>query len=254
MRVQQQAAFVLHQRNYSETSLLLELFTRDHGRVGVLAKGARRNTRRRPPSPQPFQFLNVAWSGKGELPVLTAAEPEEGLIVLQGEAMYCGFYLNELLMRLLQRYDPHEDLFQAYRSTLLVLQSADASEVILRLFEKRLLSELGYGLVLDHDIGDNSHIHPEGEYVYLPEAGPVALSTHDPNPIPGGVPIKGVSLLALAHEQHEQLGEPSVLQECKRLMRAVLALYLGDKPLHSRKLFRPKPAASGNPTNKRMEP
>lgn len=233
MRIQDQPGFVLHARDYSETSLLLEVFSVRYGRLGLLAKGARRPSSRVRGLLKPFQPLLLSWSGRGELPVLTGAEPDGESPALSGAALYCGFYLNELLVRLLHRHDPHDALYAAYRNTLMALGAAAQSEAVLRLFEKHLLGEIGYGLVLDHDIADKTPIDAQAWYDYVPERGPVRL-THPELARAQGVVVRGASLIALAQDS---LIEPEALREVKRLMRAVLALYLGDKPLHSRKLF-----------------
>lgn len=236
MRVQQQPAFVLHARNYSETSLILEVFTPQHGRVGLIAKGARRPPSRLRAVLAPFQPLLIGWSGRGELMILTGAEPDGAAYGLQGEVLYCGFYLNELLMRLLHRHDPHENLYAAYRDTLTALvQSTGRFEVALRLFEKRLLRELGYGLMLEHDADDRAPIAADALYEYIPERGPIRIRHPELNTRAQGVRVYGDSLLALANEQ---LSEPRALREAKVLMRTLLAPHLGDRPLHSRRLFR----------------
>src|SRR3990172_6079289 len=112
MRIHQQPAFILHHRDYSETSLLLEVLTVRHGRLGLIAKGARRANSRMRGILKPFQRLLIVWSGKGELAVLTSAEVENTAITPEGQALYCGFYMNEILLRLLHRHDPHEGLFE----------------------------------------------------------------------------------------------------------------------------------------------
>src|SRR4051812_22703035 len=148
-------AFVLHNYPYRETSLIVEAFTRAFGRVSLLARGARR-----PRSPMrgvllSFQPLLVSWFGKGELRTMARAEWVGGQPLLQGEALLCGFYLNELILRLLPREDPHEALFLQYRSALQQLASVSTgsgdSGPVLRAFEKSLLKELGYAMVLDRD-------------------------------------------------------------------------------------------------------
>lgn len=230
MRVHGQAAFVLHHRAYGETSMLVELFTREHGRIGAIAKGARRPRARHGNILISFQPLIVDWSGKGELVVITEAEARGQNIALQGKALFCGFYINELMLRLLHRYDPHQSLFDIYGQALYGLLD-EHTEAVLRVFEKRLLIELGYGLVLDHEIRGNSPIQPGADYLYIPDAGPVPYENDED----GAVKIKGQSLLALSRET---LNDDAVLQESKMLMRAILGRHLGDKPLHSRKLFR----------------
>lgn len=235
MRFQQQPAFVLHQHDYSETSLLLEAFTLNHGRIGLIAKGARRPSSRLRGVLKPFQQLLIGWSGRGELAVLTGAETDGPDTALEGPALYCGFYMNEVLMRLLHRHDPHGVLFDAYQTTLRQLRLSGSNEAVLRIFEKILLRELGYGLVLDQDIGDRSPIDDAAMYDYILDRGPVRLTHPDLHRPSEGVRVRGASLQALARES---LSDPAVLRDAKTLMRAALARHLGERPLHSRKLFR----------------
>lgn len=230
MRVSQEPAYVLHHYNYGETSLLLEMFTRGHGRLGLIAKGVRRNRSPLRASLIPFQQLAVSFSGRGELATLTAAEPAGNASIIAGVGLFCGLYLNELLLRLLHRHDPHERLFLSYAQALEGLGSDVKPEAPLRVFEKRLLEDIGFGLVLDHDVQDGSPLQPAETYRYLPERGPVAAANTDDE----GVAIQGASLLALARECLE---DESVLAEIKRLMRALLARHLGERPLTSRDLF-----------------
>ncbi len=230
MRVMQQPAFVLHRHQYGESSLLLEIFTRDFGRLGVIAKGARRATSEYRSILNPFQPLLVNWAGKGDLATLTRAEAESQAYVLAGKRLFCGFYINELILRLLYRHDPHERLFIIYKTALCGLQEDAACEAVLRIFEKRLLAELGYGLVLDYEIECRAPIVPGAAYLYILNRGPVILrdaGTH-------GVKLRGASLLALANET---LTDSLVLQETKALLRAALAQYMGGKPLKTRQLF-----------------
>lgn len=230
MRVFQQPAFVLHTSDYRETSLLVEAYSRNHGRIGLIAKGARRAKTGLRAVLNPFQPLLLSWSGKSDLATLTAAEPDQSALALNGEALYCGFYMNELLMRLLHRHDPHERLFDAYQATLVRLQTDDEYDAALRIFEKHLLQELGYGLVLDHEANANTPIAPDRTYDYLPERGPVPADGSQTD----GVTIHGRSLLALAAGRFSDAQE---LREAKRLMRRMLAQHLGERPLYSRELF-----------------
>lgn len=233
MRVIQEPAYVLHHHDYGETSLLLEMFTRRHGRLGVVAKGARRARSPLRAALIPFQPLVMGFSGRGDLPTLTAAEPAGAAPVISGEALFCGLYLNELLLRLLHRHDPHERLFESYSETLGRLGDGRDTEATLRVFEKRLLEDIGFGLVLDHDAQDGSPIKSGQPYRYLPERGPVPAHAAEGE----GIAVHGASLLALAREQ---LVEETALREVKHLMRALLARHLGERPLTSRGLFRPR--------------
>ena len=235
MRITQQRAYVLHHYNYGETSLLLEVFTRSYGRLGLLAKGARRLHLRRRPLLEPFQPLLIDWTGKGELPVLSGAEVAGDPVFLQGPKLYCAFYMNELLIRLLHRHDAHELLFDAYGTALSSLQGQSSSEATLRVFEKRLLQEIGYGLVLENEMTDNSPIDPASMYRYVISRGPVLATMDNPTKLDHAVTIQGSTLLALAKEA---LDDAKVLQETKALMRAALGHHLAGRPLNSRKLFR----------------
>lgn len=234
MRVNQQPGFVLHARHYSETSLILEVFTREQGRVGLLAKGARRRSSPWQGMLKPFQPLLLSWSGRGDLALLIGAEPDGAAVALDVDSLYCGFYLNELLLRLLHRHDPHELLFDAYRSALHALAGAALPEIVLRIFEIRLLSDIGYGLVLDRDILDNAPLMPEALYEYALDRGPMRVAEPDIQRPPRGIRIHGESLMALAQEQ---LMTPRALRETKLLVRAALSRHLGGRPLHSRRLY-----------------
>lgn len=240
LRAQQQSAYVLHASHYRETSLLLEVFTRQHGRLGLVAKGARRPKSTLRGVLNPFQALLIGWTGRGELATLTAAETDGDSAALAGQALYCGFYLNELLVRLLHRHDPHEALFDRYRDGLRELAGAAVPEAALRVFEKHLLGEIGYGLVLDHDVGSRSPLEPEALYVYVPERGPLAATALGSEE---GVRVHGASLQAL---DRERFPDARSLQETKTLMRSCLARHLGARPLHSRRLFQPGTAESGS--------
>ncbi len=233
MRIAQASGFVLHQRDYSESSLLLEAYTRAQGRIGLIAKGARRPSSRLRGVLKPFQALLLSFSGRGDLMLLTAAEPDGLASVLSGESLYCGFYLNELLMRLLHRHDPHESLFDRYRAAVQGLATGANNESILRVFEKHLLGEIGYGLVLGRDAEQNT-IDPDGFYDYVADRGPILLKHPELRARLDGVPVRGATLLAL---DAERLDDPAVLREAKTLMRELLAVRLGDRPLHSRRLF-----------------
>ena len=230
-RQDNQPVYVLHTYPFKETSLVVELFTRDFGRVSAVAKGARRPRSAMRGMLQSFQPLLGAWSGKLELKTLHSLEWYAGLLMLQGEALMCGFYLNELLLRLLPREDAHEALFEEYTQTLKLLSLApDDSANILRRFELLLLQSLGYAVPLTHNIRDEA-VTAEAQYYYLPEVGPVS-SKHDYQE--NGVQLSGKTLLDMAQDDYADL---QTQQQSKQLMRLLLAHYLGDKPLHTRQLL-----------------
>ena len=224
-------AYLLHQRPYRESSALLEVFTESHGRVGLVARGVRSPRSRLRGELQPFRSLRLSWTGRGELGTLTGVEAHGPLRLFQGTALYSAFYLNELLVRLLARHDPHPGVYSVYQRSLQDLADNQTIQPVLRIFEKRLLEELGYGLLLDHEMETGKPVQPELDYDYHLESGPliaVAGAAH-------GFVFKGASLLALAQER---LTTTEALDDAKRLLRAALSLYLGHKPVQSRELFR----------------
>jgi DNA repair protein RecO (recombination protein O) len=225
-----QQAFVLHTYPYRETSLLVEVLTRAAGRISLVARGARR-----PRSPtrgalMAFQPLSLSWFGKGELRTLAQAEWTGGQALLRGEALLCGFYLNELLVKLLAREDPHEELFDRYREALGKLALGDPSPPILRAFEKALLKELGYAMTLDREAASGRAIDPDALYTYDPERGPVALDGRWAE-----LQLAGRTLLDLAHED---FSDPQTLAQSKALMRALINHRLEFQPLNSRRIFK----------------
>ncbi len=236
-RVEHEPGFVLHRRRYRETSLLLEVMTRDNGRVGLMAKGARRAKSRTLGTLEPFQALLLSWAGRGELGTLTSAELPRPAVPLSGERLISGLYLNELFYRLCGRHDPYPELFGAYELALAALRSAPEYEGELRVFEKRLLEALGYGLLLTRAADTDAPVSQGLHYQYHPESGAVAT-------VPGsssraGYPeVSGDTLLALAREE---LTSDSQRREAKILMRATLQRYLGERPVASREMFRRHP-------------
>lgn len=231
MRVTKEPGFVIHTRPYSETSLFVELFSRQYGRLTTIAKGARRQKSKFRGALLPFRPLATGWTGKGEMPVLTLAEPAGLWTEMRGQSILCGFYVNELVIKLLHRYDAHPELFDYYADTMARLRRGDAHESILRLFEKRLLGELGYAMNLERDADRRGEIQPDRRYRYIPHIGPVSEDSERK----GGIPITGATLHAL---RNESLAEPRDLKESKRLMRAMIAHQLENRTLFSRKLFR----------------
>jgi DNA repair protein RecO (recombination protein O) len=224
--------YILHQRPYRETSLIIEVFSREHGRVGIVAKGAKRGRNPQRAILQPLRALRMAWTLRGgEMGTLTGVEPAAAAFAAAGPSLFAAFYVNELLMRMLHRHEPHVRLFDAYTSALTGLQAEPAAEATLRIFEKQLLECLGYGLVLDRDVVTGRVLDEQGQYHYLPDRGPTA----QPDPGAAALAVSGSALQAL---RMESLSRPSDLSDAKRLLRTLLAQHLGDRPLASRRLYR----------------
>ncbi len=227
-----QPSFVLHRRDYRNTSLLLELFTLHDGRLPAIARGAKSTRTGRAALLQPFRPLLVGMSGRSEIRTLTQVEAQGRAYDLAGKMLYCGFYINELLMRLLGRNDPHPDLFAYYLETLSALAGGQDLNANLRCFEIRLLKELGYALLLSHESASGEPVSAEAVYEYVVEQGPVSVA----GPADASrLRVHGRTLLSLHNNEPM---DPATLGEAKNLMRRVLAFYLGDKPLKSRELFR----------------
>ena len=172
-RQDNQPVYMLHTYPFRETSLVVELFSRQFGRVATIAKGARRPRAAMRGMLQSFQPLLATWSGKSELRNLHGVEWRGGLHVLHGQALICGFYLNELMLRLLPREDPHELLFEYYEEALRQLAQDEQQGLVLRRFEKKLLQELGYALPLEHEADSAMPVQEQIQYDYVPERGPV---------------------------------------------------------------------------------
>lgn len=240
MRVALQPAFVLHTRPYRDSSRLLEVFTAEHGRISLLARGARRPARGGSGSAllQPFTPLLLSFSGRGELKALGAIETAGGAIALRGERIYSGLYLNELLVRLLHRHDPHPQLFAAYGRALSELATGDAVEPALRRFEFTLLHELGYGFELATDGRSGESVREEDWYHYHPDCGLYAREGVMEAQRPA---YAGSDLLAMAEGEFDG----RVRLTARRLLRHALAAHLGETPLRSRELFRVRDADAG---------
>ncbi|WP_324779141.1 DNA repair protein RecO [Thiobacillus sedimenti] len=238
VRIDNEPGFVLHTYPFKETSVVAEVFTRGHGRVALIARGARRPASALRGLMQPFTPLLLSWFGKAEMKTLHGAEWLGGLIAPQGRALMCGFYLNELLLRLLARGDPHERLYDRYVETLELLAGEASSadfERILRRFEKNLLAEIGYGATFEVDADSGAAVDPAARYVYQPERGALrAQGGMDAIGQPG-CPVSGQTLLDLAADRFER---PATLVEAKALMRTLINHTLGAKPLYTRQLLR----------------
>lgn len=234
MRDEWHHAFLLHRRDYRETSVLADFFTLDQGVVSGVVKGIRRSTKTQRLSLQPFTLLNIGWYGSGDLKTIKMVEVVENAPPLVGEQLFCGFYINELLLRLLNRYDPYPHLFEAYQIALkqLMMCIKNDNDVVLRVFEKKLLSVLGYGFNFGQD-SEGEPLCGSAIYLFESEYGFVRMTTsgtRDQQPLI----YRGDILMAIEVDDYAL---PETRQAAKRLMRFALAHYLGGKPLHSRQFF-----------------
>jgi len=221
-----QPVYVLHRRAYGDNSLLVDLFSRDQGRLTVMARGAHKG--RRASLLQPFVPLLADWRGRGEVPTLNHIEAAGRGASLLGRRLICGLYLNELLVRLLRQHDPQLHLFALYSQALVDL-CGDDEEGVLRGFELDLLQELGFGLQLEHEAASDTPVDPQRRYHYRLEAGPVPADDN------GLLQVSGQTLVDLARRAPlDRDGR----REARALLRYALSAHLGGRPLKSRELFR----------------
>lgn len=219
------AAYVLHTRAYRETSLLVDLITAEFGRVSLVARGAKRGKAKVSSLLQPFIPLQVSWYGNGELFTLKEVEVSGPSYRLLGKTAICGLYLNELLMRILPKWDPCMVTFANYQQALLHIN--DNPQEVLRRFEKELLTNLGYALQLTVDVETGEDIKADRHYMYDPALG---LRPVKANHVGA---LQGANLMALHNDEYY----PEMLADAKRLMRIVLSYYLGSKKLVTRELL-----------------
>jgi DNA repair protein RecO (recombination protein O) len=229
IRVVNQPGFVLHSFPYKDTSLIVDVFTREHGRIGLVAKGAKRPHSALRGVLQTFQLLSVAWTGKSELRTLTGAEWVGGLLPLEKSALLCGFYLNELLVKLLARDDPHPALFDHYITTLNELAHGEAPPIVLRKFERALLKETGVAADLTRCTVERAPVLPEQSYVVDPERGPRPAMAEDTWPV-----VSGKTLLDMDREDYS---DAATQAQSKFLMRFLLAHQLGGAPVKTRQIL-----------------
>ena len=233
-RVNLQPAFILHGRDFRNTSRLLDVFTLDYGRVTLVAKGARSSRSKLQGVLEPFSPLIISWSGKGDVQTLTGAESVKNTINLLGKQVMSAYYINELLQRLMTVHDPHFELFGIYKETLENFSHTD-EESVLRMFEKKLLAEIGYGLNLETDAENGTSLIKDELYYYDLERGPINIKRHE---IDKEFVISGQTLFDLSAEK---FSSSQSKKEAKQLMRIILSHHLGDKPLKTRSLHWYKP-------------
>ena len=233
MRVETQVAYILHKRPFRDSSQILDVFSREHGRISLMSRGSRGTKSKTSGLLQIFRPLLIGWQGRGEMPFLNSVEMADiKAPVLSGKSQMSAMYINELLVYLLHKNDVHAEIFDHYHSCLYALKETDNIEIVLRLFEKELLQLLGFGLNLIVDADSGEAIREECHYAYHFEHGPVLCDQYRQlkNPILSGYSLMAFNQNEIATEQHRG--------EIKKLMRYVLAGHLGHKQLKSRELFR----------------
>jgi DNA repair protein RecO (recombination protein O) len=228
-RVQLAPGYILHHYPYRDTSRILEVLTRDAGRFSIFARGVRGPKAKLASELQPFRLLLLSWSGKGDAPMLSGAEgaPEQG--TMPPACLMAGFYLNELLLKLTHRHDPIPGVFDTYHATLETLKTGAALEPTLRIFEKRLLDLLGYGVELDVDARSGARLEPDAYYHFRPAYGVFPAA-----PDAAGA-VLGASLIRLAHEE---VATGRELEDARRLLQAALAHCLEGRELSTRQVAR----------------
>lgn len=227
-------AVVLHAKPYRENSALCEFITEHYGRLSAVVKGVRSKKSNKKALIQPFYGVSIMWRGKSDLKTLSRIEACNHLSVeLQGKSTLCGFYVNELLIRLLNHYDPHPYLYQCYLGCIKSLALGENLEIPLRLFEGRLLQELGYAPDWKFHSLSSERLLADQYYQYDPQQGIVDCVAGG-NASAAEFRYLGASLIAIAEEDYRS---PQVLKDAKRLMRQALAPHLGNRALETRKLF-----------------
>lgn len=223
----EQTAFLLHSIPYRETSLVVDLFTREHGRLAAVAKGARRRNSALRSVLMPFQPLRVVWTGRNELRNLIGAEWAGGLVAPNADALICSFYMNELLIRLLAREDPYPQLFDAYWEALRGFSAGESLDGTLRRFEWQLLRESGYAPDLKVD-ADGARINAQLSYRWTPSAGFIASEPDE------ALSVSGVTLSEIASGQFQS---PQGRHQAKVLTRTIISHHLNGAPIHSRQIL-----------------
>ena len=233
MRVESEPGFILHSIPYRETSLLVDIFTLNYGRLRCVAKGFRKpNKKGIAKTLFPYTEHHFQWQGRGELKTLIQADPIQAPVFLKQESLFVGLYINELLYKLLHQNDPHPSLYDFYHQLMAQLSSSVIEQAVLRRFEILLLEELGYGLVLDAEAETGQAVSAEHLYYYIPDQGLKLIQDQNANKTHA---LSGADIIALSQGQLEQ---KSVLRTAKQLTRRVIDFYLDGKALNSRELYR----------------
>lgn len=228
-RVQDHPAWLLHYRPFRDSSLLLDVFCRDYGKLALVARGARAQKSRLKGVLRPFLPLKMSWLMRSDLGTLTGAELDGRPLTLAGDALFSGYYANELILNFLHRHDPQPELFAVYADAVRHLAAAPDPAPVLRNFEIELLKLLGYALNFDHDAVSQAALQPSRFYEYRAEQGPVGVQRES-----GPMVFSGATLIAIGEHR---FADPPVLRAAGRLLRGVIAYHLGGRQLKSRKVL-----------------
>lgn len=228
-RVQQQPAYVLHHRPFRDTSQLLDVISREYGKVTLVARGSRSAKSKLRGILRPFQPLRLSWFLRSDLGTLTGAEIDSAPLSLSGDALLSAYYVNELVLHFLHRHDPQPEIFDAYAQTIAALGRSEELAANLRVFELELLRLLGYALNLDYDANLHEPIDEQGRYEYRVEQGAVSVTRSE-----GPMVFSGARLRGIAAARFE---DPAVLRDAGRLLREVIRHHLDGRELKSRKVL-----------------
>lgn len=233
MRVELQAAYVLHSRPFRETSLIVDVLTPDYGLLSLIAKGVRSNTKTaklKRAMIQPFQPLLISWIGSGELKNLTDIDTQGLPLVLKNERLYSAFYVNELILKLLRKYDCQSSVYDYYQASLELMISTELLELVLRRFEFTLFEYLGFGINFITDCESGEGINSADNYLYIPQKGFKKSSISQTNQ----VLVNGGIITDIVNGDYST----EALKTAKYICRKEVASHLGNKPLNSRQLFK----------------
>ena len=229
-RIQNEPAWLLHHRPFRDSSQILDILSLDQGRLAVVAKGSRGAKSKLRGILRPFLPLQLSWFIRSDLGTLTGAEMNGAPLSLSGDALLSGYYVNELILKLLHRHDPQPEIFAAYSRTIERLAGSQNVAPYLRQFEIELLRILGYALNLDHDTETTEPLRPQQQYEYRVEQGLVPVSDRD-----GPMVFRGAEIDAI---RNQQFADPAVLKNAGSLLRNVIAYHLDGKELKSRKVLK----------------
>jgi len=246
-RTQNEPAWLLHHRPFRDSSQILDILSRDQGRLAVVSKGSRGAKSKLRGILRPFLPLQLSWFIRSDMGTLTGAEMDGAPLSLTGDALLSGYYVNELILKLLHRHDPQPEIFAAYGRTIERLAGSKNVAPLLRQFEIELLRILGYALNLDHDTQTKEPLRPQQQYEYRVEQGPVPISDRERE---GPMVFRGAELDAI---RNQQFADPAVLKNAGSLLRNVIAYHLDGKELKSRKVLMELRRATDNQEVKEIE-